>query len=156
VTLGPGSLFTSVIPNLLVRSIPREIMKATGVRAYLTNLMGQPGETVDFTAADHIAAILKHCGLAEKKASRMLDYVVVNKAPLLNAALRRYAAKTALPVPVDTDRLLAMGLRIIQSDLAAAGPKIRHSPERTAELVIKLARIGRRRRQLLASQPARS
>ena len=58
VTLGPGSLFTSVIPNLLVRRIPQAIMKTAGVRAYLTNLMGQPGETVNFTAADHVTAWL--------------------------------------------------------------------------------------------------
>jgi uncharacterized cofD-like protein len=154
ITLGPGSLFTSVIPNLLIRSIPREIMRASGVRAYITNLMGQPGETANFTASDHVHAILKHCGLVPAKAARLLDFVIVNKAPLSNAALRRYAAQTALPVPVDMERLQAMGLRVLQADLADRGAKIRHSPERTAELVIKLARLGRRRRQLIAQAAA--
>jgi uncharacterized cofD-like protein len=150
ITFGPGSLFTSVIPNLLVRSIPREIMKATGVRAYITNLMGQPGETINFTAADHVAAILKHCGVTPEKANRLLDYVIVNNAPLPAASLRRYAVAKALPVEVDLDRLQAMGLRVLQADLAERTPKIRHSPERTAELAIKLARLGRRRRQIMA------
>ena len=154
ITFGPGSLFTSVIPNLLVRSIPREIMKASGVRAYITNLMGQPGETINFTAADHVEAILKHCGVPFKKANKLLDYVIVNQSPLPVAALRRYAAQTALPVQVDLDRLKAMGVRVLQADLADSGPKIRHSPERTAELAVKLAKLGRRRRQIMARSVA--
>jgi uncharacterized cofD-like protein len=156
ITLGPGSLFTSVIPNLLIRSIPREIMRSQGVRAYITNLMGQPGETVNFTASDHVSAILKHCGVAQKSARRLLDYVIVNKAPISNAALRRYAEQKALPVEVDLDKLNAMGLRVLESDIADRGPKIRHSPERTAHIVLKLARLGRRRRQLMARAAARS
>ncbi len=156
ITFGPGSLFTSVIPNLLIRSIPREIAKATGVRAYITNLMGQPGETVNFTAADHVDALLRHAGIRNGKASRLLDYVIVNDAPLQHAALRRYAANRALPVTVDHDRLHAMGVRVLEADLADSGPRIRHSPERTAALVIKLARLGRRRRQLMALPPAAS
>jgi uncharacterized cofD-like protein len=154
ITLGPGSLFTSVIPNLLVRNIPREIIRAAGVRVYLTNLMGQPGETINFTAGDHVAAILKHCGVAAKRASRLLDYVVVNRSPHEPAALRIYAEREALPVEVDLERLRAMGLRVLQADLAEDAPKIRHDPRRTAELVIKLARLGRRRRQLRARADA--
>jgi len=67
------------------------------------------------------------------------------------AALRRYAAQKALPVAIDTGRLDAMGLRVLHADLADSGPKIRHSPERTAALVVKLARLGRRRRQFAGS-----
>ncbi|MBI2686753.1 MAG: uridine diphosphate-N-acetylglucosamine-binding protein YvcK [Acidobacteria bacterium] len=156
ITLGPGSLFTSVIPNMLVRSIPREIIRATGVRAYMTNLMAQPGETTNFTASDHVRAILKHCGVAAKNASRLLDYVVVNNAPLHSAALSRYAAQKALPVEMDIERLQSMGLRVLEANLAESDPKIRHSPSRTAELVLKLARLGRRRRQLMASAAART
>lgn len=150
ITFGPGSLFTSIIPNLLVRSIPREIMKATGVRAYITNLMGQPGETINFTASDHVEALLKHSGVPVKKAQKLLDYVIVNNAPLPVTALRRYAAQQALPVEVDLSRLQAMQLRVLQADLAESSPKIRHSPERTAALAVKLARLGRRRRLLMA------
>lgn len=150
ISLGPGSLFTSIIPNLLVRSIPREIIKATGVRAYVSNLMGQPGETTSFTASDHVTAMLKHCGVAAKSANRLLDYVIVNNTALPPDALSRYAAQKALPVEVDLKRLEAMGLRVLQSDLAESSPKIRHSPERTAQLIVNLARLGRRRRQLLA------
>jgi uncharacterized cofD-like protein len=150
ITLGPGSLFTSVIPNVLVRGIPNEIRKARGIRAYISNLMGQPGETGTFTAADHVAALLKHCGVAQSRASRILDYVLVNNAPLHPELLRKYASKGALPVAADIDRLRAMGVRVIAEAMAAQGQKIRHDPEKTAELVVKLARVGRRRRTLAA------
>jgi len=150
ITLGPGSLFTSVIPNLLIRGIPREIVRATGVRAYMTNLMGQPGETVDFSAADHVSAILRHAGISERKASTMLDYVIVNSTPFPKAALRRYAAQRSRPVDIDHDRLDAMRLRVVEADLIGHSEKIRHSPELAAEVLIRLARLGRRRRQILA------
>lgn len=155
ITLGPGSLFTSVIPNLLVRSIPQAIMEAAGLRAYVTNLMGQPGETVSFTAADHVSALLRHCGLPDESARELLDYVIVNRAPLPAPALRRYAAQRALPVEIDWDRLSAMGVRVLPAELGESSPKIRHNPARTAELILKMARMGRRRRQLLARTPAR-
>lgn len=155
ITLGPGSLFTSVIPNLLVRGIPNEIRKAQGVRVYVGNLMGQPGETESYTAADHVAAILKHCGVTASRAAALLDYVIVNVAPLKTGALRRYAAQRALPVRVDKDRLEAMKVRVVEASLAAPGEKIRHDAEKIAELVVKLARVGRRRRSA-ASAGART
>lgn len=150
ITIGPGSLFTSIIPNMLVRSIPREICKSAGVRAFFTNLMGQPGETIDFTAADHIEALLKHCGIPARNASQLLDYVIVNNASLPEAVVRRYAVHHASPVVVDWERLRAMKLRVIEAALSDGQPRIRHSPEQTAALAVKLARLGRRRRQLRA------
>ena len=64
ITLGPGSLFTSVIPNLLVEGIPQAIAASPALKAYFVNLMSQPGETTNFRASDHVAAILRHCGRA--------------------------------------------------------------------------------------------
>jgi uncharacterized cofD-like protein len=154
ITLGPGSLFTSVVPNLLIRGIPREIVRATGVRAYMTNLMGQPGETVDFSAADHVSALVRHAGIAERKAGTLLDYVIVNSTPFPKASLRRYAAQRSRPVAIDDHRLRAMGLRVIEADLIGHSDKIRHSPELASEILIRLARLGRRRRQILARESA--
>ena len=74
ITMGPGSLFTSVIPNLLVDGIPEAIRRSRALKACIVNLMWQPGETVDFTASDHIEAILRH------SAKGLIDVVVVNEA----------------------------------------------------------------------------
>jgi uncharacterized cofD-like protein len=76
ITLGPGSLFTSVLPNLLVDGVPAAIQRSPAVRAYFVNLMSQPGETTDFLASDHIRAIHQHAG------RKFLDYAVVNIRPI--------------------------------------------------------------------------
>jgi len=139
ITLGPGSLFTSVIPNLLVEGIPSAIRRSPAVKACFINLMWQPGETTDFRASDHIRAIQQHAG-------RFLDYAVVNIRPIASALKRRYARQAAMPVENDVDNLFKMGLKVMPGNLVHAGEKVRHDPAATAALVMKLAREGRERR----------
>jgi uncharacterized cofD-like protein len=141
ISFGPGSLFTSVVPNLLVHGIPQAIQRSPAVKAYFVNLMWQPGETVNFTTADHVAAIYKHAR------TRLLDYVVMNTRPISEASLRKYARQRARPVANDLDRLAAMGLTIIGRDLLEESEKVRHCPEAIAAVALELAAEGRRRRQ---------
>lgn len=154
ITLGPGSLFTSVIPNLLVRDIPNSISKATGARCYVSNLMGQPGETTGFTAFDHLTAILRHAGIPESHASKFLDAVVLSNSNLSPNLLKKYASKRSRPVNVDAAAIRKLGLRVVEADIAEDAGKIRHNPEKTAQLLIRLARMGRRRKQILARRSA--
>jgi len=105
ITLGPGSLFTSVIPNLLVEGIPAAISRSAAVKAYFVNLMWQPGETMNFRASDHVRAIHQHAG------RKILDYVVVNIRPIPLAVKKRYARQAALPVENDVDAIYQMGLK---------------------------------------------
>ena len=137
ITLGPGSLFTSVIPNLLIRGIPEAIAESRAIKAYFVNLMWQPGETTGFTAFDHVDAIHRHAG------RRLLDCVVVNTRPISSALHRRYAAERSQPVDMDVDRLKAAGLRVLGEDLLAEGDKVRHDPARTAAVAVGLAGEGR-------------
>src|SRR6185369_3180241 len=85
ITLGPGSLFTSVIPNLLVKGIPQAIQDSRAVKALFVNLMWQPGETTNFRASDHIRAIHQHARC------KLLDYAVTNQRPIRPALKKRYA-----------------------------------------------------------------
>ena len=140
ITFGPGSLFTSVIPNLLVEGIPQAIRRSHAVKAYFVNLMWQPGETMQFTAADHIRAICDHGG------RRMLDYAVVNTQPIRPALRKRYAHQSALPVENDVDAIEAMGIRVVGADLLQKSEKVRHNPAAIAEIALRLAKEGRRRR----------
>jgi uncharacterized cofD-like protein len=133
ITFGPGSLFTSVIPNLLVKGIPEAIANSSALKVYFVNLMWQPGETVHFTASDHLRAIHDH---ARRK---LVDVVVVNTKPVSAQLRRTYAAQRALPVENDLDRLAQMGVRVVALDLAADGLKIRHDPAAIAEITINLA-----------------
>src|SRR5262249_28575158 len=97
ITMGPGSLFTSVIPNLLVGGIPAALEGSHAVKAYFVNLMWQPGETIDFGASDHVAAIHRHAG------RKLIDVVIVNTGKISPDQLERYAAEKAFPVMNDID-----------------------------------------------------
>jgi uncharacterized cofD-like protein len=139
ITLGPGSLFTSVIPNLLVRDIPRAIRRSRALKAYFVNLMWQPGETIGFRASDHVDAIHRHAG------GPFLNAVVLNNRPVTPKLRRKYAADRALPVDNDVERLRAMGLDIVAADLLAEGDTVKHDSRATAEVAMDLARRARRR-----------
>lgn len=140
ITLGPGSLFTSIVPNLLVKGISEAIEASPAMKLCFMNLMWQPGETIDFTASDHVAAIEQH---ARRK---LVDVVALNTAPISSRLQRQYAEKRALPVENDVDRLEDLGVKVIARPLAARGVKIRHDPARIADIAIHVAGEGRRRR----------
>jgi uncharacterized cofD-like protein len=140
ITLGPGSLFTSVIPNVLVEGIPAALCRSAAVKAYFVNLMWQPGETIEFRASDHIRAIHRHAG------EKFLDYAVVNLRAITSAMKKRYASQEVHPVENDLDAIFKMGVKVMAANLAQRGEKARHEPEATAAVVMKLAQEGRRRR----------
>ncbi len=139
VTLGPGSLFTSVIPNLLVKGIPEAIRRSGAVSAYVVNLMWQPGETMHYTAADHVRTLLRHADVP-------LDYVLVNTQPIGAHLRRKYAEREARPVENDLDALHKLGAGVVSGDFVAEAETIRHDPAALARVVIELAAEGRRRR----------
>jgi uncharacterized cofD-like protein len=95
--------------------------------------MWQPGETIQFTASDHIEAIHQHAG------RRLVDVAAVNTRPIPERLRRRYEQQQARPVVNDLDRLTAMGIRIVARELASVGEKVRHDPAAIADLVIGLA-----------------
>jgi uncharacterized cofD-like protein len=140
ITFGPGSLFTSVVPNLLVDGIASAIRRSSAVKAYFVNLMWQPGETMEFRASDHIRAVHQHAG------GKFLDYAVVNLRPILPAMRKRYARQAALPVENDLDAIFKMGLKVMAGNLAQHTDKVRHDPAAAAAVAVKLAQEGRRRK----------
>jgi len=141
ITLGPGSLFTSVIPNLLVEGIPQAIRASRALKAYFVNLMWQPGETLEFSASDHVRAIHRHAS------GKFLDYAVVNTRPITSAMKRRYAREAALPVENDIDAIFKMGLKVVAENLASHGDTLKHDSTATAAVAVKLAQEGRRRKR---------
>jgi uncharacterized cofD-like protein len=140
ITFGPGSLFTSVIPNLLVQGIPAAVRRSQAVKAYFVNLMSQPGETTAFSASDHVRALRKHAR------GKILDYAIVNIRPIRPAMKTRYARQQALPIENDIDALFKLGVKVIAGNLAQHGETLKHDPAATAAVAIKLAQEGRRLR----------
>ncbi len=140
ITFGPGSLFTSVVPNLLVGGLADAVRSSPALKAYFVNLMWQPGETMEFSASDHVRALHRHAG------GKVLDYAVINVKPIPSAMKKKYARQEALPVASDVDALHKMGLKVIAANLANHEGKVRHDPAATAAAAMKLAQEGRRRR----------
>jgi uncharacterized cofD-like protein len=140
ITLGPGSLFTSVIPNLLVGGIANAIRNSRALKAYFVNLMGQPGETIDFRASDHVEAIHRHAYCP------LLDTAVLNTGVISQALLAKYAADGARPVENDAARLRELNIEVKIANLLHEGETVRHDPRATAAVVMELAQEGHRRK----------
>jgi uncharacterized cofD-like protein len=153
ITMGPGSLYTSVIPHLLIDGIPQAIAASPAVKAYFTNLMTQPGETTGMRASDHLAALLRHGG---RRRRCLMDACVVNTGTILRKALERYRSREARPVENDLSNLEAMGVKVVKADLVRIEgrrlqDKIRHDPGAISAVAIDLARQARRAKERLAS-----
>lgn len=133
ITLGPGSLFTSVIPNLLVAGITEAIQKSPALKIYVCNLMEEPGETAGYSASRHLEAVYRH------SCDGLVDTVVVNEQSASESVLRRYAETQAGPVRSDRAALEAMGVSVRSVDLLAEGDVIRHDSAGLASLLVELA-----------------
>jgi uncharacterized cofD-like protein len=133
ITFGPGSLYTSVIPNLLVQGVAKAIESSKAAKACFVNLMWQPGETTGLTASDHVKAIHKHAGRS------IVDCAVVNTTKLRPASLKKYERQESRPVVNDVEELKHLGVEVIEASLACADGLVRHDPEASAAIAVKLA-----------------
>jgi uncharacterized cofD-like protein len=134
ILLGPGSLYTSILPNLLIPEIARAIIQSKAPRVYIANLMTQPGETAGYALADHLRAIQQHV-LRKNSPRRVIDYVVANSQPVSRAVARRYRAEGAEPVVVNLPALRKLGFRVILDNLLEEHGVIRHNTRRLALLL---------------------
>jgi uncharacterized cofD-like protein len=149
ITLGPGSLFTSMIPHFLVDGIPEALAASPALKVCFMNLMTQPGETTGLSAAEHVCALLRHCGSLKRPP---VDLCVVNDRPFSRQALRKYQAQGALPVEADLHEIRRLGVRVLATDLLRlngrrAQERIRHDSGALAAVAIELAQQGRRRKR---------
>ncbi len=129
--LGPGSLYTSLLPNLLIPGI-LDAVKASAANVVLPlNLMTQPGETDGMNAEQHLDALDRHAG------DDLLDTILVNTTPLPKERLEHYAEVEATPVAIDRKLLQARGLKLVERDLLASGELIRHDPEKLCLAIIE-------------------
>ena len=132
ITVGPGSLFTSLLPPLLVRGIPEAIEKSKAVKIFISNLMTQPGETDGFTARHHLEVIREHTpGLS-------FDFLIVNKQPITSLQSKLYEMQGAEQIGVHgsmADETIERA-RVVRDDLLADDEKVRHDPARLAATVL--------------------
>lgn len=131
ILLGPGSLYTSILPNLLIPGIRQAVNRSRARTVLLLNLMTQPGETDGMSGLDHLKAVERFAGAG------LVDAVLVNSAPIPGHLLELYAGTGSEPVRVERAAVEAMGIRILEADLLAAGDLIRHDPAKLAAAVLK-------------------
>jgi uncharacterized cofD-like protein len=134
IVVGPGSLYTSILPNLLVGGIASTMSGVGAVRIYIANLMTEPGETDGFTLDDHLRVIRDHVGFD------LFDYVLINSRPFPPAVALKYASRGSMPVQTGSLATLGGETRLVECDLAweADGNKIRHAPGDLARAILKL------------------
>jgi uncharacterized cofD-like protein len=131
IVLGPGSLYTSVLPNFLVDGIAAAVARSPALKVYICNVMTQPGETDDFTAAAHVRALLLQAG------QRVCDTVIVNDEPP-RRLLEAYAEEGQTPVVPDRTALAALGVRVVGGNVISETETVRHDPIRLADVILKL------------------
>jgi uncharacterized cofD-like protein len=131
ILLGPGSLYTSILPNLLIPEIANTIAKSKAPRIYIANLMTQPGETAGYALEDHLRAIQEHVP------QQVIDCVVANRQAVSPEVARRYRKEGAEPVVVHIPVLQRLGFKVILDDLLEEHAVIRHDPKRLAKLLLE-------------------
>jgi uncharacterized cofD-like protein len=140
VVLGPGSLYTSILPNLLIPGIQQAVRQSPAPAVLVLNLMTQPGETAGLDAVEHLDAIERHAG------SGLVDCVLVNSAPPVPGVLAHYAESGSAPVVIDRRAFARRGVEVVEADLLASGDLVRHDPDKLAAALLSLAARRRPRR----------
>ncbi len=133
ILLGPGSLFTSIVPNLLITDLSKEITKSKAFKVYICNVMTQHGETDGYKASDHLKAILAHTS------PNAVTHVIVNTGKVPDNLMEKYKQEDASPVTPDMDVIEKMGYKIIDGNVINTTDYVRHDPEKLAKIVSDFA-----------------
>jgi uncharacterized cofD-like protein len=142
ITIGPGSLYTSLVTNLLVRGIPEAIAASRATRVYVGNLMTQANESLGLTASQHIEKMLQHCNGGKSNAAeqpKLFDYALINTAPISPTLLAQYAREGQSPIEPDLDRIRDLGVEPIPGNFVHEGDVLRHDPDRVTQALLTLA-----------------
>lgn len=133
IIIGPGSLYTSILPNLLVPRLGEEICRSQAKKVYICNLMTQAGETHGYTASDHIKAIYEHMTCA------FMDTILVNNKEIPEDIQLRYNEELADPVNYDLERINELGVEVVHADIAIQeNGALRHDPKKVAKILYNL------------------
>jgi len=132
VILGPGSLYTSILPNLLVPGILDAVSVSHAVKIYVCNIMTQLGETDSYCASDHIKALVEHTS------GNLMQYCILNVSFIPENLLKKYAEEGAYPVEADVINIEKMGFKPVVKDLANLGDVVRHNSEKLADVILEI------------------
>ncbi|MDE2028145.1 MAG: uridine diphosphate-N-acetylglucosamine-binding protein YvcK [Candidatus Omnitrophica bacterium] len=133
IVMGPGSLYTSILPNLIIRGMGEALAASKAYKIYVCNVMTQQGETDNFSASDHLRVLLEHSN------PKIVDACLINDAVVSNEeALNRYRQENAYPVAADSERIKAMGIKVVATDLLSVADYVRHDSKKLTQALIRL------------------
>ena len=133
IIIGPGSLYTNVIPNLLIKNVAKTIRESKAFKIYIPNIMTQPGHTDDYDVSDHIDAIMDHAG------KNIIEYCICDNGDIVPEFIRKYNKEGASLVEVDSQNLKGKGIKLIRADVSCVeGEFIRHDSDELAKTIIDL------------------
>ena len=132
IVMGPGSLYTSIITNLIIRGMPEAIAKSSAYKIYVCNVMTQPGETDELSACGHVRALVEHAN------PDIINACIINNALVPEEALKRYRGDDSYPVSPDAEDIKAMGYRVEATDLLSVADYVRHDSQKLTQALIKL------------------
>lgn len=132
IVLGPGSLYTSIIPNLLIKEITQAIVASKALKFYICNIMTEYGETDDFTASDHLRVLIAHSH------PRIIDYCIINNGVIPDDFQEKYKQEKAAYVTPDADKIRSLGYKVITENLVSIKDVVRHDPVKLSQIVLTI------------------
>ncbi|WP_166240847.1 gluconeogenesis factor YvcK family protein [Paenibacillus turpanensis] len=132
ILIGPGSLYTSILPNLLVPKIAETVLRSEAIKIFICNVMTQPGETDNYSVSDHLKAVYDHVG------HHIFDYVIVNNGEIPPQVQSKYAEQGAKAVPLDLEEVTKRGYKVIADQLILFRTYLRHDAEKLSGHIVQL------------------
>lgn len=133
IIIGPGSLYTNVLPNLLVKNIAKSIRESKALKFYVSNIMTEPGQTDNYSLSEHFKAIKDHVG------TELIDYCIVDTGEIVPEYIRKYNKNGSDVVEIDTEKCSKYGIKLIKRDMSCIrDDKIRHNPDIIASTIIEM------------------
>jgi uncharacterized cofD-like protein len=132
IVLGPGSLYTSIIPNLLIKEITAALVASDAIKVYVCNAMTQHGETDGFSASEHLKVIIQHSN------PKVIDYCIINNGKVPEELLERYKLEYAYPILADGNKIGAMGYKVIEDNIITTTGYVRHDSAKLARIIMGL------------------
>jgi uncharacterized cofD-like protein len=152
IVLGPGSLYTSVIPNLLVPELVRAIAESSAIKIYVCNVMTQPGETDGYSVSDHIEAVASHVYDHAPSLNKIINYVIVNDTEPHKKQLETYKNDNQYPVKIDEEEINKFKLKLYPTNLVQKGDFVRHNPYKLSKAIMEIYSKSLRQKNLMVKE----
>jgi uncharacterized cofD-like protein len=139
IVIGPGSLYTSILPNLLIEDLATAVAAAPAPKIYICNVMTQPHETDRFSGFDHVNTIVDHTR------PDILSHVIINNGQIPQNILKKYANEESYPVVMDTPKIRSLGYTVLEENIVNFADTVRHNPRRVSKMILEIVNTSKKK-----------